>query len=73
MSIKSAGGVFGRNPTFNDVTVESDLSIAGTLSVGGNVLSGLDFEGAWDATSGAPSATPSTGQFWIVSVAAQPT
>jgi hypothetical protein len=69
MSIKAAGGVFGRNPTFNDVTVEGDLSVAGTLSVGGNVLSGLDFEGAWDATSGAPSATPSTGQFWIVSVA----
>jgi hypothetical protein len=69
MSIKSAGGVFGRNPTFNDVTVEGDLSVAGTLSVNGNVLSGLDFEGAWDATSGAPSATPSTGQFWIVSVA----
>ena len=69
MSIKSQGGVFGRNPTFNDVTVEGDLSVAGTLSVNGNVLSGLDFEGAWDATSGAPSATPSTGQFWIVSVA----
>jgi hypothetical protein len=69
MSIKAAGGVFGRNPTFNDLTVEGDLSVDGTLSVGGNVLSGLDFEGAWDATSGAPSATPSTGQFWIVSVA----
>jgi hypothetical protein len=69
MSIKSQGGVFGRNPTFNDVTVEGDFSVDGTLSVGGNVLSGLDFEGAWDATSGAPSATPSTGQFWIVSVA----
>ena len=69
MSIKSLGGVFGRNPTFNNVTVEGDISIDGTLSVNGNVLSGLDFEGAWDATSGAPSATPSTGQFWIVSVA----
>ena len=69
MSIKSQGGVFGRNPTFNDVTVEGSLTVDGTLTVGGQVLSGLDFEGAWDATSGAPSATPSTGQFWIVSVA----
>ena len=69
MSIKSQGGVFGRNPTFNDVEVEGNLTVDGTLSVGGQVLSGLDFEGAWDATSGAPSATPSTGQFWIVSVA----
>jgi len=31
MSIKSTGGVFGRNPTFNDVTVES-------LTVAGNAL-----------------------------------
>jgi hypothetical protein len=30
MSIKSQGGVFGRNPTFNDVEVD------GTLTVGGN-------------------------------------
>lgn len=35
----------------------------------GNIPSGLAFEGSWDASSGsAPSATPSNGQFWIVSV-----
>jgi len=32
MTIKQQGGVFGRNPTFNDVTVEGDLSVSGTLS-----------------------------------------
>ena len=32
MTIKQQGVVFGRNPTFNDVTVEGDLSISGTLS-----------------------------------------
>lgn len=35
----------------------------------GNIPSGLAFEGSWDASSGsAPSASPSNGQFWIVSV-----
>lgn len=32
MTIKNRGGVFGRNPTFNDVDVD------GTLSVGGNAV-----------------------------------
>tara|TARA_R110000850_G_scaffold272139_1_gene407012 strand:- start:2140 stop:2991 length:852 start_codon:yes stop_codon:yes gene_type:complete len=48
MSIKQNGGVFGRNPTFNDVTIEgqltfdgdidinSDLKIDGNLNVIGN-------------------------------------
>ena len=29
MTIKQQGGVFGRNPTFNDVTVEGSLSVSG--------------------------------------------
>jgi hypothetical protein len=49
MSIKQNGGVFGRNPTFNDVTIEgqltfdgdidinSDLKVDGNLEVTGNV------------------------------------
>ena len=49
MSIKQSGGVFGRNPTFNDVTIEgqltfdgdidinSDLKVDGDLDVIGNV------------------------------------
>ena len=32
MSIKTTGGIFGRNPTFNDVEVD------GTLTVGGNTV-----------------------------------
>lgn len=36
MTIKSTGGVFGRNPTFNDVTVEGDFSVNGTLQSGGS-------------------------------------
>ena len=35
-----------------------------------NIPSGLAFEGNWDASTGnPPSASPSNGQFWIVSVA----
>jgi len=70
MSIKSQGGVFGRNPTFNDVTVEGDLSIAGTLSVGGETITGLSYQGGWNASTNTPdiaASSPVTGQFWIVS------
>tara|TARA_R110002096_G_scaffold431984_1_gene647969 strand:+ start:1793 stop:2671 length:879 start_codon:yes stop_codon:yes gene_type:complete len=50
MSIKQNGGVFGRNPTFNDVTIEgqltfdgdidinSDLKVDGELEVTGEIL-----------------------------------
>jgi hypothetical protein len=70
MSIKSQGGVFGRNPTFNDVTVDGDLSIAGTLSVGGETITGLSYQGGWNADTNTPdiaASSPDTGQFWIVS------
>jgi len=70
MSIKSTGGVFGRNPTFNDVTVDGDLSIAGTLSVGGETITGLSYQGGWNADTNTPdiaASSPVTGQFWIVS------
>lgn len=70
MSIKKNGGIFGRNPTFNDVEIEGDLNVEGTFSIGGEPLTGLDYEGTWDASTGnPPSASPITGQFWIVSVA----
>lgn len=70
MSIKSQGGVFGRNPTFNDVTVDGDLSIAGTLSIGGETITGLSYQGGWNADTNTPdiaASSPVTGQFWIVS------
>tara|TARA_R110000796_G_scaffold59521_1_gene137301 strand:- start:1028 stop:1939 length:912 start_codon:yes stop_codon:yes gene_type:complete len=50
MTIKQLGGVFGRNPTFNDVTIEgqltfdgdidinSDLTIGGNLDVNGTII-----------------------------------
>ena len=32
MTIKKHGGIFGRNPTFNDVNVDGDLTVSGNLS-----------------------------------------
>lgn len=37
MTIKQQGGVFGRNPTFNNVTVEGDLTVAGSYVQGGDL------------------------------------
>jgi len=33
MSIKQLGGVFGRNPTFNDVTIEGELTFDGDIDI----------------------------------------
>lgn len=66
MSIKQNGGVFGRNPTFNDVTVEGDLII------NGEVFTGLDFQGSWNASTNTPalaSSVGTNGEFYIVSIA----
>jgi hypothetical protein len=66
MSIKQNGGVFGRNPTFNDVTIEGDLII------NGEIFTGLDFQGSWNASTNSPtlvSSTGTNGEFYIVSVA----
>jgi len=70
MSIKSQGGVFGRNPTFATLTVENGISV-GSLTVGGETITGLSYEGAWNANTNTPdiTASPAQGQFWIVSVA----
>lgn len=52
MTIKQHGGVFGRNPTFNNVTVDGALSGLSNLSLSGNLVlasgQGIDFS----ATSG---------------------
>ena len=66
MTIKQNGGVFGRNPTFNDVTIEGDLIL------NGETFTGLDFNGSWNASTNSPtlsSGTGTQGEFYIVSVA----
>jgi len=34
MTIKQQGGIFGRNPTFNDANVDNDLTVSGSFGVG---------------------------------------
>jgi hypothetical protein len=68
MSIKQLGGVFGRNPTFNDVTIEgqltfdgdidinSDLKVSGDIETTGNVIIGTSGNGIdFSATAGTGS------------------
>jgi hypothetical protein len=70
MTIKQQGGVFGRNPTFNNVTIEgqltfdgdidinSDLKVSGDIETTGNVIIGTSGNGIdFSATSDAPGAT----------------
>jgi len=47
MSIKQNGGVFGRNPTFNDVTIEGQLTFDGDI----DITSDLTVDGTLKADS----------------------
>ena len=49
MTIKQQGGIFGRNPTFNDVTVDGTLTASGTISLPNDSVSGDAINGG-DAT-----------------------
>jgi hypothetical protein len=40
MSIKQNGGVFGRNPTFNDVTIDGELEVTGEILANGGIALG---------------------------------
>jgi len=42
MTIKQQGGIFGRNPTFNDVTVDGTLTTSGAVNVSGDAAFNTD-------------------------------
>ncbi len=44
MTIKQLGGVFGRNPTFNDVTIEGELTFDGDIDVNSDLKVDGDLE-----------------------------
>lgn len=44
MSIKQNGGVFGRNPTFNDVTIEGQLTFGGDIDINSDLKVDGDLE-----------------------------
>lgn len=70
--LKNHGGVFGRNPTFNNVTIEGDLNLDGQFIINGEVITGLDYNGTWNASTNTPtlaSGVGTAGSLYIVSVA----
>lgn len=42
MTIKQQGGIFGRNPTFNDVTVDNDISVTGSITADNAIIAGSE-------------------------------
>ena len=76
MTIKQLGGVFGRNPTFNDVTIEgqltfdgdidinSDLTVDGTLKADalrlGSIVPSYNAGGSFESGHSTSSGYPST-------------
>ena len=61
MSIKQLGGVFGRNPTFNDVTIEGELTFDGDIDINSDLKIDGDLEVIGTSTLAGLSAT--TGGF----------
>ena len=52
MSIKQNGGVFGRNPTFNDVTIEGQLTFDGDIDINSDLKIDGNLEVSGIATMG---------------------
>lgn len=52
MTIKQQGGIFGRNPTFNNVEVEGTLTTTGSLSLPADSISGDAINGGTPTTAG---------------------
>ena len=59
MSIKQNGGVFGRNPTFNDVTAKSVT--ADTVDINGGTIDNTVIGGTTPAAGTFTAVTASTG------------
>ena len=72
MTIKQQGGIFGRNPTFNDVDVEGALTVDGLPVVGGTGTMASQDANAVAITGGAingttvGAASKSTGAFTTI-------
>jgi hypothetical protein len=67
MSIKQNGGVFGRNPTFNDVTIEGQLTFDGDIDVNSDlkVDGNLDVTGTGDFGGKVKVTTASNGEIEV--------
>ena len=58
MTIKQLGGVFGRNPTFNDVTIEGQLTFDGDIDINSDLKVNGDLEVIGSVGIGASPAQP---------------
>lgn len=58
MTIKQQGGIFGRNPTFNNVEVEGDLTVAGSTVPDPTNLAKLDTANTFTQTQTIANGTP---------------
>ena len=67
MTIKHLGGIFGRNPTFNDVTIDGKLTFDGDIDINSDLKVDGDIETTGNLIIGTSgngidfSATPGTG------------
>ena len=67
MTIKHLGGIFGRNPTFNDVTINGTLTFDGDIDINSDLKVDGDIETTGNLIIGTSgngidfSATPGTG------------
>jgi hypothetical protein len=58
MTIKQYGGVFGRNPTFNDVTIEGQLTFDGDIDINSDLKIDGDLEVSGDVDITSTAANP---------------
>lgn len=58
MTIKQLGGVFGRNPTFNDVTIEGQLTFDGDVDINSDLKVDGDLEVSGDVDITSTTANP---------------
>jgi hypothetical protein len=63
MTIKQMGGIFGRNPTFNDVTIEGQLTFDGDIDIN----SDLSVDGDLDVTGSVGIGTSNPAYNLVVS------
>ena len=63
MSIKQLGGVFGRNPTFNDVTIEGELTFDGDIDINSDLKidGNLEVTGTSSLTGNTSISRPDNG------------
>ena len=69
MSIKQNGGVFGRNPTFNDVTIDGTLTFNGDIDIDSDLKVSGDLDVTGAANLASLNVTPGISSLSVVDTA----